>query len=47
MTVLREQRRPAVLVEGGFLSSAAEGKLILDPAYREQIAIGLCNALPN
>jgi N-acetylmuramoyl-L-alanine amidase len=47
MTVLREQRRPAVLVEGGFLSSAAEGKLILDPAYREQIAVGLCNALPN
>jgi N-acetylmuramoyl-L-alanine amidase len=47
MTVLREQRRPAVLVEGGFLSSAVEGKLILDPAYREQIAIGLCNALPN
>ncbi|MGZ8937956.1 MAG: N-acetylmuramoyl-L-alanine amidase family protein [Limisphaerales bacterium] len=47
MTVLREQRRPAVLVEGGFLSSAIEGKLILDPAYREQIAIGLCNALPN
>jgi N-acetylmuramoyl-L-alanine amidase len=47
MTVLREQRRPAVLVEGGFLSSAAEGKLILDPNYREQIAVGICNALPN
>jgi N-acetylmuramoyl-L-alanine amidase len=47
MTVLREQRRPAVLLEGGFLSSAAEGKLILDPEYRQQIAVGLCNALPN
>ena len=47
MTVLREQRRPAVLVEGGFLSSAAEGKLILDPEYRQQIALGICNALPN
>ena len=47
MTVLREQRRPAVLVEGGFLSSTAEGKLILDPNYREQIAVGICNALPN
>jgi N-acetylmuramoyl-L-alanine amidase len=47
MTVIREQRRPAVLVEGGFLSSAAEGKLILDPQYRQQIAVALCNALPN
>ena len=34
MTVLREQRRPAALVEGGFLSSAEEGKLILDPTAR-------------
>lgn len=47
MTVLREQRRPAVLVEGGFLSSTAEGKLILDPDYRQQIALAICNALPN
>jgi N-acetylmuramoyl-L-alanine amidase len=47
MTVLREQRRPAVLVEGGFLSSAVEGKLILDPEYRQQIAVAICNALPN
>lgn len=47
MTVLREQRRPAVLVEGGFLSSAAEGKLILDADYRQQIAVAICNALPN
>lgn len=47
MTVLREQRRPAVLVEGGFLSSSAEGKLILDPEYRQRIAAAICNALPN
>jgi N-acetylmuramoyl-L-alanine amidase len=47
MTVIREQRRPAVLVEGGFLSSAAEGKLILDPEYRQRIAAAICNALPH
>ena len=47
MTVVREQRRPAVLVEGGFLSNPAEGNLILDPAYRQQMAVGICNALPN
>ena len=43
----REQRRPAVLVEGGFLSNPAEGSLILDPAYRQQMAVAICNALPN
>ena len=45
MTVLREQRRPAVLVEGGFLSNTTEGNLILDPAYRQQMAVAICNAL--
>jgi len=47
MTVLREQKRPAVLVEGGFLSSPSEASLILDPAYRQQMAVAVCNALPN
>ncbi|HEX7859597.1 MAG TPA: N-acetylmuramoyl-L-alanine amidase [Verrucomicrobiae bacterium] len=47
MTVLREQRRPAVLVEGGFLSSSVEGALILSPEYRQQIAAAVCSALPN
>jgi N-acetylmuramoyl-L-alanine amidase len=47
MTVIREQKRPAVLVEGGFLSSATEANLILDPAYRQQMAVAVCNALPN
>lgn len=47
MTVIREQKRPAVLLEGGFLSSAAEATLILDPAYRQRIAGAVCDALPN
>jgi N-acetylmuramoyl-L-alanine amidase len=47
MTVLREQRRPAVLIEGGFLSNPTEAGLILDPAFRQQMAAAVCNALPN
>jgi N-acetylmuramoyl-L-alanine amidase len=47
MTVLREQKRPAVLIEGGFLSNSAEAALIFDPAYRQQMAVAVCNALPN
>jgi N-acetylmuramoyl-L-alanine amidase len=47
MTVLREQKRPSVLIEGGFLSNPAEATLIFDPAYRQQMAAAVCNALPN
>jgi N-acetylmuramoyl-L-alanine amidase len=47
MTVVREQKRPAVLIEGGFLSNPAEVNLILQPGYREQMARAVCNALPN
>jgi N-acetylmuramoyl-L-alanine amidase len=47
MTVLREQKRPAVLIEGGFLSTAAEARLILQPEYRQQLALALCNAPPE
>jgi len=47
MTVLREQRRPAVLIEGGFLSNPTEANLIFDPAFRQQMAAAVCNALPN
>jgi N-acetylmuramoyl-L-alanine amidase len=47
MTVVREQRRPAVLVEGGFLSNPAEANLILQPEYRETMARAICDALPN
>ena len=47
MTVLREQKRPAVLIEGGFLSNPAEARLIMDPAYRQQMAVAVRDALPN
>jgi N-acetylmuramoyl-L-alanine amidase len=47
MTVLREQRRPAVLIEGGFLSTPAEASLILRPDYRQQMALALVSALPE
>lgn len=36
--VLRDAQMPAVLVEGGFLSHPAEGKKIIDPTYRKQMA---------
>jgi N-acetylmuramoyl-L-alanine amidase len=47
MTVIREQKRPAVLIEGGFLSSTADSNLIFDPAFRQQMAVAVSNALPN
>jgi N-acetylmuramoyl-L-alanine amidase len=36
--VLKETRRPAVLVECGFLSNPAEQSRIRNPAYREKLA---------
>jgi len=36
--VLRDATMPAVLIEAGFLSHPAEGKKILDAAYRREIA---------
>jgi N-acetylmuramoyl-L-alanine amidase len=47
MSVVREQKRPAVLVEGGFLSSPAEFGLLSKPDFREQMARAICDALPN
>jgi N-acetylmuramoyl-L-alanine amidase len=47
MTVLREQRRPAVLVEGGYLSNPAEANLIAQPQFRDQLARAVVDALPN
>ena len=45
MDVLRWQNRPAVLIEGGYMSSPAEARKIHQPAYRqklaEAVAIGL------
>jgi N-acetylmuramoyl-L-alanine amidase len=36
--VLRDAIMPAALVEAGFMSHPTEGKKILDPQYRRQIA---------
>ena len=44
-TVLRGQNRPAILVEGGYLSNPAEAKLIASPEYRQQLAQAVANAL--
>lgn len=43
--VLRENDRPCVLVETGFLSNAQEEALLATDAYRLQIAQGICQGL--
>jgi len=43
--VLRGQNRPAILVEGGYLSNPREARLIADPAYREKLAEAVAQAL--
>jgi N-acetylmuramoyl-L-alanine amidase len=45
MGVLRGQTRPAVLVEGGFLSNPAEAARVADPDYRQQLAEALADGL--
>ena len=43
--VLRGQRCPAVLLEGGYLSNSREAKRIGDPAYRQKLAEAMAKAL--
>jgi N-acetylmuramoyl-L-alanine amidase len=43
--VLRWQQRPAILVEGGYLSNPSEARLISDPAYRQKLAEAVAKAL--
>jgi N-acetylmuramoyl-L-alanine amidase len=43
--VLRRQSRPAVLVEGGFLSNPDEARRIADPAFRQKLAEAVAEAL--
>jgi len=43
--VLRNQQRPAILIEGGYLSNPREARLIADPAYRQQLAQAVARAL--
>ncbi len=45
MTVLREQNRPSVLLEGGYLSNPEEARLIATPAYRQKLAEAVAEAL--
>ena len=43
--VLRGHHRPAVLIEGGYLSNPQEARLIADSTYRQKLAQGVANAL--
>jgi N-acetylmuramoyl-L-alanine amidase len=47
MGVLRGQNRPAVLLEGGFLSNPPEASRIADPAFRQKLAEAVAAALGN
>src|SRR5207248_499777 len=43
--VLRGQQRPAILVEGGYLSNRHEAGLIGEPGYRQKLAEAVAAAL--
>jgi N-acetylmuramoyl-L-alanine amidase len=43
--VLRDQPRPAVLIEGGYLSNPHEAKLIESPEFRQKLAEAIATAL--
>jgi len=45
MTVLRGQNRPAILVEGGYLSNPREARRVAEPAYRQKLAEAVAAAL--
>jgi N-acetylmuramoyl-L-alanine amidase len=45
--VIRELRVPGVLVEGGFLSDAADLRKLATPYYREQLAKGIVQGIDN
>jgi N-acetylmuramoyl-L-alanine amidase len=43
--VLRGQQRPAILVEGGYLSNPREARLIASSVHRQKLAEGIAQAL--
>ncbi|HVV01398.1 MAG TPA: N-acetylmuramoyl-L-alanine amidase [Verrucomicrobiae bacterium] len=43
--VLRNQKRPAILIEGGYLSNPEEAEQIADPEYRQRLAEAVAQAL--
>ena len=45
LSVLQGQNRPAVLLEGGYLSTPAEARRIADPAFRQRLAEAVARAL--
>lgn len=45
LNVLSGQQRPAVLIEGGYLSNPTEARQIADPAYRQKLALAVAQAL--
>jgi N-acetylmuramoyl-L-alanine amidase len=45
MGVLRNQKRPAVLIEGGYLSNPREAASIAQPEYRQRLAVAVAKAL--
>ncbi len=45
--VLRGQTCPAILVEGGYLSSPSEARLIAEPGYRQKLAEAVARGLES
>ena len=45
LCVLQNQNRPAILIEGGYLSNLQEARHIADPAYRQKLAEAVVEAL--
>ncbi|MGL4400334.1 MAG: N-acetylmuramoyl-L-alanine amidase [Luteolibacter sp.] len=45
MRLTRNPEIPCVLLEGGYLSNAAESRLISEPAYRQRLATGIASAI--
>ena len=44
-TVLQGQNRPAILIEGGFMSNPHEARLIENPEFRQKLAEAVADAL--
>lgn len=45
--ILYQATKPAVMVECGFLSNAADADKLTDEEYQDQIAFSICMALMN
>jgi N-acetylmuramoyl-L-alanine amidase len=43
--VLRGQQRPAILIEGGYLSNPKEARLIAEPSYRQKLAQAVASGI--